>query len=376
MNIMAGSLGGLFPRLTSSRLEVVSIVMNNTCNLRCRHCYLEPTQIEPALARGEWLTFFHSLFQDLAPTVVSFAGKEIFTNAETANLVLEAIALRDLLQAGGRERTHIGLITNGTLLHRFQAPLTERPPDHFDVSIDGLPEFHDAVRGPWAFARLEPNLRWLVATFPHAVWVTHTVFAGNVRSIPQFIEFYTASFGLKRFSFGFYRPLAYTSSDLTLTERDRVAFIDTALHGLAHIDVAGPVDVVVEFGLESLDLLPRLQDAGWVTSASAISSTAHTFANGVTVRVNVCRVPVGLWRAVRVTPEGYWLAAEDLIDATEYARRAAVRLRDCGFDGRLAYKAGLEHLRRTTPPSEISFLDNIVKLDLLCADEVVTAGPG
>jgi len=41
-NIMAGSLGGLFPRLSTDRLEVVSIVLNNVCNLHCQHCYLEP----------------------------------------------------------------------------------------------------------------------------------------------------------------------------------------------------------------------------------------------------------------------------------------------------------------------------------------------
>lgn len=375
MNIMAGSLGGLFPRLSSGRLEVVSIVLNNVCNLRCRHCYLEPIPGEPVLAREEWLAFFRSLFDDLAPTVVSFAGKEVFAEAGSADLLFEAIGLRDRLQAHRGKRTHIGVITNGTLLHRFQTELVACPPDHFDVSIDGLPEFHDEVRGPGAFARLEPNLRWLVAAFPDHVWVTHTIFGPNLRAIPRFVEFCVASFGLRRFSLGFYRPLAYTRSDLALTESDRLAFVITVLRRLAQAEFAGPVEVVIEFGTEFLDQLQRLEDAGWVNSAAPISSTAHLFDNGLTLRINVCRVPVGLWRAVRVTPEGYWLAAEDLIEAREYAGRAATRLRDHAFDSRLAYEAGLDHLRGTARSSGSGFTPSRPKASPGADRELMTASP-
>lgn len=374
-NIMAGSLGGLFPKLFSGRLEVVSIVLNNVCNLRCRHCYLEPTPSEPGLTREEWLAFFRSLFGDLAPTVVSFAGKEVFAEVGSADLMFEAIRLRDQLQAHRGERTHIGVITNGTLLHRFRAGLIACPPDHFDISIDGLPEFHDEVRGRGAFARLEPNLRWLVAAFPNRVWVTHTIFGPNLRAIPRFVEFYSASFGLRRFSIGFYHPLAYTSSDLTFSEGDYVAFAETTLPRLAHLELAGPVEVVVEFGAESLALIRRLEDAGWVNSAAPISSTPHLFDNGLTLRVNVCRVPVGLWRAVRVTPEGYWLAAEDLVDAREYARRAVTRLRDHAFDSRLAYEAGLDYLRRTAGSGTIGFPPSLPGAWPGADRELMTASP-
>ena len=86
-NIMAGSLGGLFPRLSTDRLEVVSIVLNNVCNLRCHHCYLDPTPTEAPLAHDEWRRLFRSLFDDLAPGVVSFAGKEVFADIGSAELL-------------------------------------------------------------------------------------------------------------------------------------------------------------------------------------------------------------------------------------------------------------------------------------------------
>src|SRR5262249_43073294 len=86
-----------------------------------------------------------------------------------------------------------------------------------------------------------------------------------------------------------------------------------------------------------------------------ISSTEHIGDGGLTLRINVSRVPVGLWRAVRVTPEGYWLAAEDLIDAPDYAHRAVARLRDYGFDSRRAYEAGGGHLRRTVRSGAVDF---------------------
>jgi MoaA/NifB/PqqE/SkfB family radical SAM enzyme len=211
-NIMAGSLGGLFPNLSMERLEVLSVVLNNSCNLRCRHCYLEPESHEPFLNREEWCTFFTSVFRDLVPSVVSFAGKEIFSDHSSVGLLFEAIQTRDRLQRGAARRTHIGVITNGTLLHRFRERILECPADHIDVSVDGLPPVHNEIRGPGAFDQLAPNLHWLTEAFPDRVWLTHTLFTQNVRGLPEFVTFYERMFGQRRFSLGLYQPLPYTSS--------------------------------------------------------------------------------------------------------------------------------------------------------------------
>jgi len=285
------------------------------------------------------------LFDDLAPAVVSFAGKEVFADARSAEIAFEAIRLRDELQVHRPYHTHIGLITNGTLLHRFQTALITFPPDHVDVSVDGLPAFHNQLRGPGAFARLEPNLRWLVAEFPNPIWITHTLFSTNLRAVPRFVEYYSDTFGLRHFSLGFYHSLPYTSPKLTVAEGDYVSFVEGTLQKLSRIDVPGSVNVIVDFGAESAAVIRRLEDNGWVESSEAISSSKHAFDNGVTLRVNVSRVPVGLWRAVRVTPEGYWLAAEDLVYAREYAQRAVAQLRDYSFNTRTAYNVGLAYLR-------------------------------
>ena len=99
-NIMAGSLGGTFPELSTRGLEVMSVVINNACNLSCKHCYLEaPRYEERHLDHDEWMKFFASVFEDVVPSVLCFAGKEPFLNEKSAQLVTETVRLRDRLQS-------------------------------------------------------------------------------------------------------------------------------------------------------------------------------------------------------------------------------------------------------------------------------------
>jgi hypothetical protein len=58
--------------------------------------------------------------------------------------------------------------------------------------------------------------------------------------------------------------------------------------------------------------------------------------------------PIGLWRSARITPEGYWLGAEDVTRAKDYERYAVARARDHGLDARKLYNAGMASDRLRT----------------------------
>lgn len=343
-NIMAGSLGGRFPAVSPGRLQIVSAVLNNVCNLQCKHCYLEPLQQPLRLSREKWLSFFGSLLGDLAPDVLSFAGKEVFADRGSAELLFSAIRMRNRLQRGRQEQTHIGVITNGTLLHRFRRDLNDCAPDHIDVSIDGLPAMHDEIRGPGAFAKLRPNLEWLARDFPKPVWITHTLFASTFRALPDFVAYFSSNFSLRHFSLGLYHSLPYTAADLTLSAADYKELFEQTLPQLSQLRLQHPVDVILDIGADTAPIFDAVGSDIDLQRDVPFASTVRTYANGLNFRVNVSRIPVGLWRAVRVTPEGYWLPAEDLVYAREYAARAVTRLEDHHYDARGAYLKGLEHL--------------------------------
>lgn len=340
-NIMAGSLNGLFPTLTTKKLEIISVVINNSCNLACKHCYLQTRQSRHYLSRREWARFFESAFSDLDLSVLSFAGKEVFVDKNSVGILLDAISLRDEIQEGHLKKTTIGVITNGTLLHKHTDVLLKSPPDYFDVSIDGLPKEHNLIRGEGAFEMLSPNLRWLSKQFPGKIWLTPTLLETNIGSLIEFIGFYSRSFDITNFSVGFYKEMNYTDQALKINENNYRRFIEQTIPDLESICTAKPLTVVIELDLNQGKLIDMLTCAGWIDSVEPISSVSREFSNGLTLRFNVARIPVGFWRSVRVSPEGYWVAAEDLMRVHEYSQLAAARLEDFDFSARHLYEAGI-----------------------------------
>jgi hypothetical protein len=343
-NIMAGSLGGLFPHSLARKLEVISVLTNNSCNLRCRHCYLNAPTYDRPLTPVEWRRFFHSLLSDVAPAVLSFAGKEPFLNRPSVGVLQDAVRLRNTLQ--GPRRTRIGVITNGTLVHRHASRLQEVAPDYFDISVDGLPAAHDAIRGTGAFAQLEPNLRWLVQEFgADRIWLTHTLTTATATTLSQVIEFYSSEFGIRCFSIGLFHPVANADAGLAFSKQQVSCFVAETLGPLALARTASAVEVILDVDVLHADILSVLGECGWANSDAPFSDSTHRFANGVVLRIRTAAVAVGLWRSVRVTPEGYWLAAEDLIDVFNYRQRRTGSLRDANFDARCLYNTGLASQR-------------------------------
>lgn len=345
MNIMAGSLNGNFPKLSTNKLEVISVVVNNKCNLNCRHCYLQPPKFDNYLTREEWNLFFNSVFLSIKPTVLCFSGKEIFIGEESVNILLDTIKLRNQSKLFEAVNTEIGVLTNGTLIHNYKHHLIENPPDYFDVSIDGMPDVHDYIRGVGAFDKLRPNLEWLVNNFPDNVWLTPTINVKNLDSISEFVKYYNEHFNLKRFSIGFYKDTNLTDRKIKLTDLHYKLFIKQTIPGLKQLNLKDKIEIIFDLDYHHSDLIEMLVAMQYINLNSPISSTEHSFENGVTIRFNVSSIPVGFWRSIRVTPEGYWIAAEDLLRVGEYDKLAAATLRDYNYNAKSLYHAGMNSNR-------------------------------
>ncbi len=77
------------------------------------------------------------------------------------------------------------VLTNGTLLRRHEAMLRRWSSErlHLQISVDGLADRHDQVRGPGAFDRLKKELDWLrAAGVPFTLSLC--VMQNNVRDLP------------------------------------------------------------------------------------------------------------------------------------------------------------------------------------------------
>lgn len=329
-NLIAGSLNGEFKNFCHDRLEILSLLINNACNLSCKHCYLQAPKYDDYLDYTEWMRFLSNVLADIQPSVLSFSGKEVFINDESVKILLETVRLRNEIQ-GENGRTKIGVTTNGTLLGKYKSQLQKTSPDYWDVSIDGLPEEHNSIRGIDCFNQLKPNLKWLTQN-SKPVWLTHTITKSNLETLPEFVAFYNTEFNVQNFALGFYKSMSYTDQALNVSPEDIYNFTDNIISSLQNLSLNGQTQVQVEVDFTQEHLLSSLTTAGWANPLDSAGTLLHTFENGLSLEINTVRDPQGMWRAARITPEGYWLAAKDLMKVNEYNQNLIARVRDWNYD--------------------------------------------
>ncbi len=141
------------------------ILLNNTCNLRCRYCHFTETHPErfivctPERVRKAVRLFFAHLSGHLTEHPVGHLSgqpekpKVLCFNADgealqTRGLLFEALEMADSLRAGRRD-VILALVTNGTLIDAMVARSLARLGVSVTVSIDGGTIAHDRHRiGP------------------------------------------------------------------------------------------------------------------------------------------------------------------------------------------------------------------------------------
>jgi sulfatase maturation enzyme AslB (radical SAM superfamily) len=145
---MAGAMAGtatLHFGDPSSRLRVVTLTVNNVCNLRCPHCYLqylgESNFMEPGVAAEVMRHGYEHL---------AIVGKEPLVDRKSANQCAELIA--GCLATG----KSVSVITNGLGLPFLDATALQRL-RWIDLSLDGGPESYSRYR-KGSYARIIENL--------------------------------------------------------------------------------------------------------------------------------------------------------------------------------------------------------------------------
>ncbi|MCP5102374.1 MAG: radical SAM protein [bacterium] len=132
----------------------VRLLLTHRCNLHCDFCFMDASDEEnkKELTTTEWLTFFDRLKQLLIFNI-SISGGEIFLRDD----------LFILLKKLRENRIHkITLLTNGTLITKDSArQLQELKIKNISISLDGLEEKHNQIRGKNAFQKTVKGIQHL-----------------------------------------------------------------------------------------------------------------------------------------------------------------------------------------------------------------------
>ncbi len=309
-----------------------TFVINNSCNLACKHCYLQVEKLTANQLSVEESKRLLESALDRHPDLICLSGKEVFLGNRGVELLTWLTGERNRRSAS----TRIGAITNGTLLHLHRDAVLASGIDYLDISVDGVRADHDFNRGAGAYDKMLPNLKWAAIHLGERLFANMTLQQKNFRSFPNAIaELHEA--GVRTVGCSFYHELPYTHGGLELGEEDYDS-IFTSLHAIGSIPLRQPLNVLVEVDLLSLSGLLAFFRSSWFSSRDVCVDQhgefycEHILENGARIHIRFSPLPLLIFKSARITPEGNYLAAEDTVNTQLYSRRALGNVRDFDFD--------------------------------------------
>jgi len=133
-------------------LDTVYWEITGNCNLFCNHCYQRGRKDYPQLNLESSLEMI-DCFAENEVKILLLTGGEPLVNSN----------LFEIIKRSKSYNIDTAVLTNGTLINKRNAEkLAEANPDTIQISIDGLADKHDYIRGDNVFKRVElaiDNLR-------------------------------------------------------------------------------------------------------------------------------------------------------------------------------------------------------------------------
>lgn len=310
----------------------VSMVVNNACNLHCSHCYLQvPALADRALSGADWERIFVSALRSEI-TMLSLNGKEVFLGDKGPALLAKLTSLRRKISPKKR----VGVITNGTLIVPHRELIEDADLTFLDISVDGLPEDHDAIRGLGAFDQVRPNLEWAARTLDTRFFVSLTA---QKQNLPRFNEavLHLNHLGVQNVGVSFFHPAVYNDAKLTLSDSDYVSLFNR-LHALSSATLERPLTVFIEVDTLCPEALLAFLHSDWFSvdriemDRSRVPWIDYAFPNGFRMQFKFFPIPWAGYHSVRITPEGSVLAVDDIFNTRLYPLRTLATAREQGCD--------------------------------------------
>lgn len=175
------------------------------CNLRCKHCYTNSSPEKP-LSIG---------FDQAKGLIDALFNEGIYAIGLGGGEPLTLPFLCDLISYVNSKGMQISISTNGMLLsHEYLLRLKEAGLKIIQVSIDGMKETHEKIRGKGTFDGLFEKIE-LAQNLGFGVRVGYTVNALNFQEIDEFVQYAKAN-GVHVINFFRYMPYHEGGDYLTL----------------------------------------------------------------------------------------------------------------------------------------------------------------
>jgi len=129
--------------------------LTDRCNMACTHCMFSSSDSSRETIPLDILMQTIDDAYNLGCRIFYFTGGEPFIYPDFTGVCNSIL---------NREDTHAVILTNAKIIKKFDVWLSDIPRDrvHFQISVDGLEQNHDKIRGEGEFRRLLNNLSYLM----------------------------------------------------------------------------------------------------------------------------------------------------------------------------------------------------------------------
>jgi len=289
----------------------ISYFVNNTCNLKCQHCYVGYEDEDNSLTVELWKKVFDECIA-LGALTFGNVGKEPTLSWEK-NIDL----LQYLKEKRKQEpKLRFGLVTNAILLNRERSKkLSEINPDYLDISLDGTEEIHDTIRGHGSHTKVMANIKLFPQDLLNNVFISFTANRLNLHTIPKLIDD-VYKIGVKNILITPYVSNYVLGNinddDLYAKEEDIIIEVEKLLNGkLINFDCYGDLNIYIKTDYaSSLSLMQKFTDKKIINRDNlkideyGVIFTKYTF-NGNNIYFNYLPWDNSFIQAIRISHDGF-----------------------------------------------------------------------
>lgn len=191
--------------LQKAQLKELWFHITNRCNLTCSHCLFASGSEDAAEMDTADILNMADEAVGLGCKIFALTGGEPFIHKDIGSIIDTLLAY---------DATHVAVLTNGIAIRNVfeKHPHWDFNRFHVQISVDGLAEHHDRIRGNGQFLRLSRNLNWLKANqVPYTL--SMCVDKQNVTDMPGIVDF-AAKMGAANTHFMWYFVRGRGTADL------------------------------------------------------------------------------------------------------------------------------------------------------------------